>query len=219
MGPVYYYNYKCETETCSFKGKSVRAGVILNFAKDFFDEYRFTTKSNYDSYVKDAEADIKLHTQTLVSSIASLTKQLGDQKRNYEETKELVKNNPSLAKHYDLDKEDAKVKVLEEQLEAVHEQRKKIKSSIFTYEQYLELFNNVSVILDKMDNMEAMDKVLRNFFSNFTIRQYGTGKKQRWEIDYNLKEPYQGFLQNDNVLHGRGERTRTFDLTVPNRAR
>lgn len=33
------------------------------------------------------------------------------------------------------------------------------------------------------------------------------------------KEPLQGFLENDNVVCGRGERTRTFDLTVPNRAR
>lgn len=40
-----------------------------------------------------------------------------------------------------------------------------------------------------------------------------------FEIDYKLKEPWQGFLENNNFDHGRGERTQTFDLSVPNRAR
>jgi hypothetical protein len=37
--------------------------------------------------------------------------------------------------------------------------------------------------------------------------------------DRKLKEPWQGFLNNIEFVRGRGERTRTFDLTVPNRAR
>ncbi len=44
-------------------------------------------------------------------------------------------------------------------------------------------------------------------------------KKQGYEIDYKLKEPWQGFLESNKFVHGRGERTQTFDLPVPNRAR
>lgn len=67
--------------------------------------------------------------------------------------------------------------------------------------------------------MAQLNAVIKFFFSNFTIRQYGTGKKQGWEIDYKLKEPWEGFLQSNDFVRGRGERTQTFDLAVPNRAR
>lgn len=38
-------------------------------------------------------------------------------------------------------------------------------------------------------------------------------------VDYQMREPFATLLKTRNVLNGRGERTRTFDLTVPNRAR
>ena len=41
---------------------------------------------------------------------------------------------------------------------------------------------------------------------------------KQWCI-LNQKESYVGFVELDHFDHGRGERTRTFGLTVPNRAR
>ena len=70
-----------------------------------------------------------------------------------------------------------------------------------------------------MHDIVQLDDVVRIFFSNFYVKVYGRGKGQRYDIDYKLKEPWQGFLSDDNFVHGRGERTQTFDLSVPNRAR
>jgi site-specific DNA recombinase len=218
-GPIHYYNYKCETEDCLFRNKSVRAKVVLEYARDFFREYMFITKDNYDQYVTDAKTEIAARTKVINSEIASLSKSSGDKEKEYEESKDFVRSNPILAKHYDLDKLKAEVDTLKSKLEDRKEQRSSIKNSIFTYEKYLELFQNISVILGDMNDMDQMDGVLRKFFSNFTVTDLGRDAEQRYKITYYLNEPWLGFIKNDNVVHGRGERTRTFDLTVPNRAR
>ena len=105
------------------------------------------------------------------------------------------------------------------ELEKLKVERASIKGSVFTYEKYLELFKNISVILEEMHDMKAMDQVLREFFSNFTITDQGRGSEQRYKVSYYLNEPWLGFVKSDEFVHGRGERTQTFDLSVPNRAR
>lgn len=44
---IYYYNYKCETDGCELRGKSVRVSKILDYAYRFLDEHVFDTESNY----------------------------------------------------------------------------------------------------------------------------------------------------------------------------
>lgn len=99
------------------------------------------------------------------------------------------------------------------------QQRDGIKESILTYKESLELFGSVSDKLRKTTDMALIDGVLRIFFSNFTVKQYGKGKEQRCEITHKLKEPWAGFLNDNDFSCGRGERAQTFDLSVPNRAR
>ena len=67
--------------------------------------------------------------------------------------------------------------------------------------------------------MAVIDQILRKFFSNFSVKQSGKGKEQRCNITHKLNEPWSGFVKYKNVACGRGERTQTFDLSVPNRAR
>lgn len=216
---VYYYYYKCETEDCFYKGKSLRARVIVNFAAEFFRTHLFVTKDNYDEYVRSAKRDISLVTKELTSSIARKIKALADAKALYEQEKELILNNPALAEHYDLGKQSKRIDELSSQLEQEKEEKASAKRAIFSFEEYLKLFQNIGVILEEMDDMAQLDAVIQKFFSNFTIKVTGKGKQQEYDITYKLKEPWQGFLSDDNFVHGRGERTQTFDLSVPNRAR
>ena len=218
-GRIRYYNYKCETEDCSFYNKSIRANVVLLFAKEFFEGYMFVTKENYDGYVANAKRLIDRRIRETNSSIASLSKTLGEKRKEYEETKELIRVQPVLAPHYDLDAIQQQIDRMTVDLNKLKAGRGEVKHSIATYEKYLELIKHTSVILEEMHNMKAMDLLLREFFSNFTIKATGTGKQREYEIDYKLKEPYQGFLENGKFVLGRGERTQTFDLSVPNRAR
>ena len=58
------------------------------------------------------------------------------------------------------------------------------------------------VILDKMHDMEVMDKLLRIFFSNFTITPSPLDFKQGSTVTYSLKEPWAGFLRDEKLVHG-----------------
>ena len=55
--------------------------------------------------------------------------------------------------------------------------------------------------------MGLLDEALKIFFSNFTIRSFGKGKEQRYEVTHELKEPWNGFVESGNFDRGRGERT------------
>lgn len=203
-GKVYYYFYKCETDGCEFKNKSIRAKVVLEYAFDFLSTHLFTTRSNYDAFIVEAREYSAQQTKEMTSNIMSLTKIVGDKRLEYENTKTLVAQNPEMAEHYDLNTTKSELNDLETRLKELIVKKEDTKGSIMTYKRYLELFENVSVILRKMDDMEQLDLMLRKFFSNFTIKASGKGKQQRYEITHKLKEPFAGFLNLNDFDHGRG---------------
>ena len=216
---TFYYNYKCETDGCEFRNKSVRAGKVLVCAYEVLDEYLFTTKDNYANYLADAKTKVNEEARAIRSEMMSLTKRIGDKRNELKQAKDLLLANPEYKKHYNLDELAGEGDELENRYNELSVQLENKKDATLTYQQYLELFGSISVKLRETHDISVIDQVLRKFFSNFVVKQYGKGKQQRWDIDYKLKEPWQGFLENNNFDHGRGERTRTFDLTVPNRAR
>ena len=215
----YYYYYKCETLTCSFRNKSIRAKVVVGFIAEFFSEYHFTTRNNYKVHVQRVKETNRKRAKRVISQIASASKMLQLKEEEYDSVKETVRVNPSLAPHYDLDKLLKEVENLRLSIEKNVERRKSLDTAVPTYEKYLELMGNASVTIPKIHDIELMNGVIRMFFSNFKVTATGVGKKQRCEIEYKLKEPWDGFLKSNDFDRGRGERTRTFDLTVPNRAR
>ena len=197
-----YYYYKCETPKCPLKNKGARARLVLSAAKDFFSTYLFVTKDNYDTYVKNAKKEIKQKNIELDSEISSLTSRLGDKKREYEQTRDLLLRNQELREHYDLSKVQGEQNDLQLQLSELVDKRNRSKESIATYEEYLKLMESTPVILTKIKDMEVMDKLLRIFFSNFTIEPLDDKFKQGSKVTYNLKEPWAGFLLDEKLVHG-----------------
>ncbi len=68
----YYYYFRCETDDCSFRGKSVRAKIILDYATNFLTEHLFITENNYESYVTEAQEYAGVQAKALDSDIANL---------------------------------------------------------------------------------------------------------------------------------------------------
>lgn len=85
------------------------------------------------------------------------------------------------------------------------------KKAILSYPQFLELFDSLSVRVQQIDTMKGLDYVIKKIFSNFCV----TGKEV---TAHELAEPYKGFIAQGFVSNGRGARTRTADLLVPNQA-
>jgi DNA invertase Pin-like site-specific DNA recombinase len=220
------YRYRCETEGCAMRNKGPRAKIITDYCIAYLDEYRFTTRSNYKNYASEVEQKKVQRAKELNSIIASLDKQILTKQKDYDNAKTIVSNpkNP-LRKHYvsDLDSYTSDLRELKKAYKLATSEKKKLKTAIPTYEKYLELFDNVASLLRRTRSITQMDRILRKFYSNLTLEGQIFGPKQvnsRWEVvSVKLKEPYAGFLQTGNFERGRGERTQTFDLSVPNRAR
>ncbi len=203
-GTTWYYFYKCETEGCEFQGRSVRAGIVLNYAYSFLEKYHFTTKTNYTKYVEDATAYSKSQAQSITSEVKSLSRLVGDKNNEYERAKKMILDQPKLSKHYNLETIKDEYDQLNTQLKTVTKQRSEVKDSVLTYEKYLELFGNISVKLRKVHDMAVIDQTLRKFFSNFTVKSSGKGKEQRYEITHKLNEPFAGFVNSKDFDCGRG---------------
>lgn len=213
------YYYRCETEDCSFRNKSARAKIILDCVIDFLNAHLFTTETNYENYVAEAQEHAAVQAKALDSDIAALTRQVGNKEGEYERTKATIRDNPQLAKHYDLDEVDNELKSLKKDLGELVRNRKSLKQAILTYKQYLELFENIGVRLAQTHDILVLDELIKKFFLNFTVKVPIKGTKQGLVVTYTLNEPWQSFVKSHDFVRGRGERTRTSGLRVPNAAR
>ena len=203
------YYYKCETEGCELEGKSARAGVVLKAAQEFFSTYLFVTKNNYADFVKRAKKTVDSRSAEFDSAIGRLKIVVANKERAYEQTKDLIRNNPELKDHYDLDKYTKEIEQLKKDYVNNLRRRNGVKDSIPTFEEYLKLFESTPVILGKMRDMKAMDTLMRIFFSNFTITADGNDFKQGSKVTYKLNEPYEGFVSANEFVFGAGKETLT----------
>lgn len=69
----------------------------------------------------------------------------------------MIRNNPALSAHYDLDKRVEEIISLEAQLKELRYLKSKMKSVVMIYEKYLKLFENIGVIMSEMQNMALLD--------------------------------------------------------------
>ncbi len=198
------YYYKCETKDCTMFDKSARGGFIINAAQDFFKQYLFITKSNYAEYLKQANIELKRKTTELDSSVAKLKTLIANKEKVYEETKELVRKNPDLKQHYDLDKHAKHINKLKTDYRRAIKQKDNLKATIPTFEEYLKLLETTPVILGKIRNMETMNTLLRIFFSNFTIHPEKDGTFRGSTVAYKLNEPWKGFVDTNDFVLGAG---------------
>ena len=79
-----------------------------------------------------------------------------------------------------------------------------LKSSIPTFEKYLKLIRSTSDVLNKIHEMEAMNTVLRFFFSNFIVHPVSEESYKGSTVTFKLKEPWNGFLENGDFVLGAG---------------
>lgn len=198
------YYYKCETEGCDMEGNSARAGIVIEAAQQFFQQYLFVTESNYETYMKEASKEAKRKTSEFDSTIARLKVTIANKEKAYDRAKELVLDNPGLGEHYNLDSYTKEIEKLKTEYKRTMRLRDAVTSTLPTYEQYLKLFQSTPVILGKIRSMKAMDVLLRIFFSNFTITPNGKDFRKGSTVSYKLKEPYEGFLKSNDFVLGAG---------------
>jgi DNA invertase Pin-like site-specific DNA recombinase len=205
----HYYYYRCETDGCTYKNRSIRAKVVLDDAINCLSEHLFTTENNYDHYVTEAQEYAAVRAHALDGDIAALSKQVGNKQIEYDRTLATIRDNPELARHYNPDEARSELKGIQKDLDKLVSMRKQLKQSVLTYSQYLELFKNTGVILAETHDMAILDETIRKFFLNFTIKATQKDGKQRYEVSHKLKNPWNEFIETGNFDRGRADRTRT----------
>jgi hypothetical protein len=195
------YYYKCETEGCDVKGSSARANLVIDAAQQFFQDYLFITKGNYEHFVTVAEQEAKRKSAEFESVMARSKITIANKEKSYERTKDLILKNPELKEHYDLDKYRIEIEKIKKDYAKASKRRDSIRSAVPSFEEYLKLLETAPVILSKIRDMKVMDTLLRIFFSNFTITPGAEGFRKGSTVAIKLNEPWEGFVvRNDFVL-------------------
>ncbi len=201
------YYYRCETLTCPFRNKSVPSTKVTLHIYNYLIEHQFTTKDNYDYWTGEAKKKLSQTLKEMETRITSLSKTISLKEKEYQQTKDLIRNSPILQEHYDLKALTAEIKTLKTEQTRLVGDRKEAKEALPTYKKYLELMNGVSDILMEEEDGELKDSVVRVFFSNFTVTADSFEIKRGYNITHKLNEPFAGFVKSDNFVRGRGERT------------
>lgn len=196
------YYYKCETEGCDAEGSSARAGLVIDAAQQFFQDYLFITKDNYDHFVKEAEKEAKRKSIEFDSAINRSKTLIANKERAYEQTKDLILKNPKAMEHYDLDEYRKEIDKIKKEYNKALKQRDNIKNAIPTFEEYLKLLETTPVVLSKIRDMKEMDALLRIFFSNFTITPGDNGFRKGSKVTIKLNEPWEGFVVANDFVRG-----------------
>lgn len=203
------YYYRCETKGCEMYNKSVRPKVVLDFVYDYLEKHHFDTREAYDNYRDDMTFYVRDQNKEDQDAINHLQRVLVQQKKTFKNTKERIKSGDAVLAEFlagDLPQAQADIEQTEGQI-AWHEERMKERSGVtLTYEQYLELYGNVSVRLRKIKDYDLKQEIIKKFFLNFTLQGTLSDKKRgitRWElVDYKLNEPFAGFVKMGNVRNG-----------------
>ncbi len=199
---TYLYYYRCETPSCSFCGKSVRAKVITNFIYDFFDHFIFASEEAYALYCEDIKITSREQTELARAELNSLKRELTEKKKSYAHTKAVCAKQPDMARYFknELEQYVQEIPLIEQQIEHHKTLLTQTVEVPVAYEQFLELSKELASAIRKYDDITLKDKYIREVFSNLTV-------KDKVVAEYSLKEPFASWVKEGKFLNGRGSRT------------
>jgi site-specific DNA recombinase len=182
-GTTHYFYYRCDTEGCEKKGKSVRAKVVLNAAFEFLKNHPLTAKKGYEHYKKQMAKKLVKHQQDADKTIKSLKAQKQHMVQRIEDTKGLLQDAKTdkddvLVKEFGLDlkKHLKKVKELDAELKRQQATKTNANEAIVSFEEFHELFQNIANYIQKIDSMKDLDYIMRKLFMNFYIQDKKVAK-------------------------------------------
>lgn len=216
------FYYRCDTKNCFISNKSgskvkhhVRAKVIVNFVYDFLDTHIFDTREAFEHYQKEIKKVQKTKLAQITTEINSAKQEL----RRLNNQIKLIKKH--LTEEEDQDIKDeyrndlktnlAKKDEVEDAIKKANKLLNKHKTSFLSYAEFTEQMRKLPDMIKKTKSIEKKDYLIQKIFSNLSV-------ENKKVATYQLEEPFATFMKKGFVSKCRGDRTRTCDLTVPNRA-
>ena len=186
-GKRHYYYYRCEDDGCRLQNKSTRAKVFVDFAIDYFKQKPFSSIESYQHYQEEME---RVQQQRVLEAKNSLRLKRVQLTKADKRLKEL-KSNMAVEKDVqlkriqkeDFEKTNEAIQSLTEEVEQLENKIEATKSSLLTYEKFLELFENMAENIANTKNMKQLDTILQKVFLNFTVTRKNVE-------EYTLCEPF-----------------------------
>lgn len=208
-GVTHYYNYRCDHRGCRAPVKGVRAHVVVDYAIEYLRTHKLDSREAYDHYVEEMRHVIANKEELLETQRRSLTKAKIDTDDKIEKIKDLLISETDIqiknTFKTELKKEQDNIAALKKNLEQVKTEKEKHKQAILSYEQFLELFNDLPNIISKTNVLKEKDFLLGKIFLNFIV-------KNKKVLSCQLNQPFDRFIKQvktEKMLSGAGERTRT----------
>ena len=199
-----YYYYRCETHDCPMKNKSVRAKVIMDFVFDFISKHQFTSKKIYHHFLKEMQEMQKQNNADFNKRLRILTANRDKLEKKQQAAKDFLINEEDLEikRIYKKELKDTTrdISSLNRKIQEITKLKNENSEVLFSYEKFLELFENLAQRLRKVKKMDELDFLLRKLFSNFIIKD----KKIAY---YKLKPPFEEVVEKQNILTGGDEGT------------
>ncbi len=194
----------------SIRGKYVLAGIEW--------QLRHLTKKSeqaYRMYINSLEQRIASERAILQRKLAEAKQSQKNNEQQYARYQEFQVNSPDDYKKYHKGKLEEYQQLIHLDEEAIGSNKTelaKLDIALPTEEQLYELTRSKVLTMLKTTDIMVLDTICSEFVANLRAGNDSTSVIK-------LNPPYDLMTDIDEISNGRGERTRTFDLTVPNRAR
>lgn len=207
-GKTNYFNFRCDTDGCKITlpngrkvNQNVRGKVILEFVYEFLEEHKFTDKRAYNHYVQEMRGVQENERKELESRRKSLQQVAKELEERIAAIKEYIpqETDEEIREEYkdDLKAKKAKLKEILDEIEKIKEAKVKGSKVVLTYKEFVELFNDLPIILRKTKSMEGKDQIIRKIFSNFVL-------KNKKVASYQLNQPFKDFIEKGFFVNSRG---------------
>ncbi len=185
-----YYYFRCNNKHCEYHNKSVRAKVVIDFVLEFLEKHPFSNKETYKHYRDEMKRLNKLAINEYKESIKLLKnekkgieKKISNIENSFGEIEEKVFKRKQEKRYVELTKELERIEL---ELKRKKQEVNNLEKVILTYDEFIELWNTMPEYIKGISDLELLDKVIRNIFSNFFVSRKKVEK-------YRLSNPFSKF--------------------------
>ncbi len=211
-----YLYYRCTNNDCKRTKKSIRAKVVFDYIYQLLEGGIELTDKDYEYYHEQLTGQADKERLALKTEINSKEAALKATKRrskdiglkiiDYNQDSPVWKvNNEQMLKL------ESDIKDLEKQIKELRQNETDPAQELLSIEQFLNLAKNAGSKV-KAANEVGKDHICRLIFLNLVLDEEKVAT-------YQMTKAFSKLEKARNVLNGRGDRIRTYDLTVPNRPR
>ncbi|HRN70675.1 MAG TPA: recombinase family protein [Candidatus Woesebacteria bacterium] len=195
---VNYFYFRCDTPGCKITlnksrkvKQNVRGKVILDFVDQFLKNNKIPYKKAYKHYVEEMKIVSENENKKLENARKSLQANLTNTADRIKTIKKLMENSlddievlNSFKK--DLKEKEHKLKNLQKGLNEIKKAKLEGSKVVLTYKEFVELYNNLPITIEKTKAIQDKDKIIRKLFLNFTL-------KNKKVASYQLNQPFEEF--------------------------